>query len=176
MSIRTTGKWRWEYIGELCVAHNLRRGAELGVKEGRFTSYLMAHIPDMSMVCVDLWDSSVDTGDLEEEGGETYDQFPMEHFYQRFARTMDGLPVTIHRMRTTDAAPLVEDGSLDFVFIDADHTEPAVRADINAWRQKIRPGGLLCGHDIDQPQVRRAVAGEVGTFEEGPNKVWLKWM
>lgn len=146
------------------------------MKEGRFTSYLMAHIPDMSMVCVDLWDSSVDTGIDELEGGEDYDEFPMSYFYRRFACAMRDMPVTIHRMRTTDAAPLVEDGSLDFVFIDADHTEPAVRADIKAWRQKIRPGGLLCGHDIDQPQVRRAVAGEVGTFEEGPNKVWLKWM
>lgn len=147
------------------------------MKEGRFTTYLTQNNPDISMICVDLWDAEVETGP-EEEGGETYEIFPMEHFYQRFLRTIeqDGLNVTVHRMRTTDAAPLVEDGSLDFVFIDADHTERGVREDIKAWRGKLRKGGLLSGHDIDQEQVRRAVAGELGGFHIGPNKVWYQWI
>lgn len=35
----------------------------------------------------------------------------------------------------------------DMVFIDADHTEAAVRADLLAWRKHVKPGGVLCGHD-----------------------------
>lgn len=45
------------------------------------------------------------------------------------------------------SASLFEDGSLDFVFIDADHVAPAVRADIRAWLPKMKPGGIIAGHD-----------------------------
>lgn len=45
------------------------------------------------------------------------------------------------------AAKRFEDESLDFVFIDADHSDRAVREDIAAWLPKVKIGGLLCGHD-----------------------------
>ena len=37
--------------------------------------------------------------------------------------------------------------SLDFVFIDGDHTYEGARLDIDVWRHVIKPGGLLSGHD-----------------------------
>lgn len=49
----------------------------------------------------------------------------------------------------------------DMVFIDGDHTLEAVRRDILAWRSRIAPGGLLCGHDAnnsDWPDVDKALA------------------
>jgi predicted O-methyltransferase YrrM len=39
----------------------------------------------------------------------------------------------------------VKDGSLDFVFIDADHRYLAVIKDLAAWTPKLKPGGTLCG-------------------------------
>jgi len=45
----------------------------------------------------------------------------------------------------------------DFCFIDADHKYESVRNDIRYWMQKIRVGGIISGHDIDYPDVRRAV-------------------
>jgi hypothetical protein len=41
----------------------------------------------------------------------------------------------------------VIDGELDFVYLDADHTYEAVKADIAAWWPKVRVGGTLGGHD-----------------------------
>lgn len=38
--------------------------------------------------------------------------------------------------------------SLDFVYLDADHTRPAIDNDLEAWWHKVKPGGLLAGHDF----------------------------
>lgn len=44
------------------------------------------------------------------------------------------------------------DGSLDFVYIDANHKREYVAQDIELWWPKIVSGGILAGHDIDFPQ------------------------
>ena len=44
---------------------------------------------------------------------------------------------------------------VDMVFIDADHTYDAVKADIAMWKPKANK--LICGHDYDIDSVKRAV-------------------
>jgi predicted O-methyltransferase YrrM len=70
----------------------------------------------------------------------------------------------VHNDLSTAAADHFEDESLDCIFIDGDHSEKAVRADINAYFHKVKPGGILCGHDIDEPGVAAAVAGSFSDF------------
>jgi hypothetical protein len=57
------------------------------------------------------------------------------------------------------ASRMFEDGSLDFVFIDASHNYFEVKKDLHCWWPKIKVGGLLMGHDYDNnfPEVVRAV-------------------
>lgn len=62
------------------------------------------------------------------------------------------------RSESAAAAQRFQDHSVDFCFIDADHAYRSVKADIAAWCPKMKPGGVLAGHDIDQDDVRRAVA------------------
>jgi predicted O-methyltransferase YrrM len=87
----------------------------------------------------------------------------------------------IHRMKSTEAANDVQ-SDLDFIFIDADHSYDGCHADIQAWAGKVRPGGLLCGHDydnVDFPQwgVKRAVDEFVAAngleLELGDNFTWF---
>ena len=68
----------------------------------------------------------------------------------------------IIRKHSVVAAADVTDGSLDFVFIDADHTYPAVVADIAAWWPKVKPGGWIGGHDYGKPEF--GVTGAVNEF------------
>lgn len=49
------------------------------------------------------------------------------------------------------------DSTLDFVYIDAEHSYDGLRADIQAWLPKIRKGGFLGGHDYNIGGVYRAV-------------------
>ncbi len=71
--------------------------------------------------------------------------------------------------KSVDAAAFYDDASLDLVYIDADHAR--VAEDITAWLPKLRPGGLLAGHDFtpdmlpDGPQVIRDVIAAFPIFE-----------
>lgn len=47
--------------------------------------------------------------------------------------------------------------SLDFVYIDGDHSYEAVKKDLEAWYPKVKSGGMFCGHDYNYPDVERAV-------------------
>ena len=37
--------------------------------------------------------------------------------------------------------------NLDYAFVDADHTRPGCKGDIEAWWPKLRPGAIMAGHD-----------------------------
>lgn len=75
-------------------------------------------------------------------------------------RALEGLPVCFLQGPSVEWAENFADDSVDFVFIDADHSEAGMRADLAAWAPKIKPGGILAGHDYsaaDWPGVVRAV-------------------
>jgi len=61
------------------------------------------------------------------------------------------------KLLSTDAAKLYEDKSLDFIFIDADHTYESVKQDIISWRPKLKDEGIMAGHDYNEPSVKKAV-------------------
>ena len=65
-----------------------------------------------------------------------------------------------HKMTSVEGAELFEDGSLDFVYIDGLHTYKGVIDDITAWKQKVKPGRWIGGHDYGHkltPGVQEAV-------------------
>ena len=52
-------------------------------------------------------------------------------------------------MSSSEAASIVADEAFDLVFLDADHSYDEALKDIVQWRPKVRPGGILCGHDCE---------------------------
>lgn len=51
------------------------------------------------------------------------------------------------RKKSIDASLDYEDGSIDIIFIDADHSYESVIQDINCWLPKVKQNGILAGHD-----------------------------
>lgn len=70
------------------------------------------------------------------------------------------------------SARLFFDGLYDAVFIDASHIEEDVVNDIRAWLPKVKPGGILAGHDIDEAGVFSAVSVTLGEVET-IGRCWL---
>jgi hypothetical protein len=80
--------------------------------------------------------------------------------YRAFTRNLAGFQnLEINRGSSPERAADYPDGSFDMIFIDGHHVAPCPGNDIDAWRPKLRPGGLLCGHDYTEswPDVVRAV-------------------
>lgn len=61
------------------------------------------------------------------------------------------------RSTSVQAASTYADASLDAVFLDGDHETDALLADLQAWWPKVKPGGILAGHDRNWASVQRAV-------------------
>lgn len=78
------------------------------------------------------------------------------------------------KMTSVDASKLYEDNSIDFVYIDADHTYNAVIEDINSWIPKVKNGGYLGGHDVYINDVKKAVEEKFGkTYETYSDTSWV---
>jgi hypothetical protein len=57
--------------------------------------------------------------------------------------------LTIIKGKSEDVIPTLKDQSIDILFIDADHRYSAVKRDIELSIPKVKPGGILCGHDCE---------------------------
>jgi predicted O-methyltransferase YrrM len=71
--------------------------------------------------------------------------------------------VRLHVADSRSAATPAE--TIDVLFVDGDHREEGVRADVEHWGPRIRTGGHLVFHDaVDAPDL-------VPPFDEGPARV-----
>lgn len=51
----------------------------------------------------------------------------------------------------------IEDESLDFIFIDADHSYEGALKDFKQLWSKVKKGGIFAGHDLNLPGVNKAI-------------------
>jgi predicted O-methyltransferase YrrM len=86
--------------------------------------------------CVDTWQNQA----MDEAERGTWPEFEAN------MRRM-GSVIVPHRGFSVDVARVLS-LRLDFLFIDGDHSEEAVEADLSAWLPKLTPGGIVALHDI----------------------------
>jgi len=125
---------------------------EVGVAYGRSFAFLVTVMrPSVNLFAVDVF--------KEHMGGQNLppDVYARMKSYgtpgEAFSRNMElhinvkrGGFVTLHEESVKGAARF-GDGEVDAVFIDADHLYLPCKADIEAWLPKVKPGGILAGHD-----------------------------
>lgn len=162
---------REHWIEYLIKTNEWTVGAELGVWKGRTFLYLLNNCPHLTLHGVDLWAPQPNNEGPQQYTGPNWNHGVFEKAV-RAGSSQFGQRAIIHKMLTHEASKLIEDNSLDFVFIDADHSAEAVRQDIIDWSPKIKNTGWVLGHDINWPPVREVVEDLVPGYVIGPDNTW----
>lgn len=90
-----------------------------------------------------------------------------------FDRNTEGIGfLDVIQAESVRAAERIDDGSIDWVFIDALHDYGSVREDIRAWAPKVKPGGLISGHDYGRAGVTDAVLAVFSDIEVAES-IWM---
>jgi len=148
---------------------------EVGCFKGRSSAAMATMIANsgksIDFHCVDTWMGSPEqqrgqcAEDLDCIEGRCYDVFT-----ENMQRVKDYYRA--YRMTSLEASRLHEDGTVDFVFIDADHGYEAVKTDIVSWLPKLREGAIMAGHDYGHPPVTRAVSEQFGELAQTDCGCW----
>lgn len=169
---RTGGR---EVLAQVLGDLGFNRGAEIGVRAGEYSLALCQANPQIELFCVDPWLHPVPSR-----------QHRSERYLRRAKAKLEPFNATIIRKTSMEALADFENDSLDFVYIDADHTFDCVCMDIIGWSKKVRSGGIVAGHDYYQ-FYRGGVVAAVDaytrchdirpwyvTLEETPSWFWEK--
>jgi len=125
-------------LPQFFVDMGYKKGVEVGVYKGEYTEKLCK--AGLSVIGVDPWIVY-----------KNYRKHPQELPYEELVdMTMERLaPYDFNIIKKTSVEALdeIEDGSLDFVYIDGNHSLPYITQDIYEWNRKVRVGGVISGHD-----------------------------
>lgn len=138
---------------------------EVGCYKGRSTRALLEACPG-PVFAVDNWRGKV-------RGSDHEDATAGDQAFLEFKANVGQYPnLTIIRENSDYAAELLDGmGPFDMTFIDGDHSYAAVQSDIANYLPLT--GKLMCGHDIDEPAVLRAVVEAFGDrWKRVSGKLW----
>lgn len=122
-----------QLFGEL----GYKKGVEIGVQAGIYSEILCQNIPDHEIFCVDPW------GAYNRQTAEK-----SEVYYNLAVERLEKYNATLIRMPSMQAVKGFDDNSLDFIYIDGMHEFDPVMLDLICWSPKVRPGGIVAGHDF----------------------------
>ena len=139
---------------------------EVGSWKGR-SAYVLLSACKGPVFCVDHFQGSPS----ENEPGGCHHEAVENDIHAEFLKNCGGFEnLRLTSMYSKAAASVIPDNSIDMVFIDAEHTVPAVLKDLGLWRPKAKK--LLCGHDRTMPGVAEALSVAGVNFKEGAGSIW----
>ena len=117
---------------------------EVGVWEGVFSRSLLS-IGKGTVYSVDPWAMLPEYKDFTDS---TPDEWEARHERVKALLVPYGPRSVILRTTSHGCRNSFADGSLDLVYLDANHVYEAITEDIALWWPKVKPGGVLAGHDF----------------------------
>ena len=151
------------------TAQTMDSVAEIGSWKGRSTTVLLEGC-DGLVTAVDNW-----TGHDPSCNGYLEATAAVEDVYETFCQNVRGYRnLIIERGDSVDNAAKINDKTVDFVFIDAEHTYEGCKADIEAWLPKARK--MIAIHDFNQswPGVMAAVTEKFGIVKTIGSIAYIK--
>jgi predicted O-methyltransferase YrrM len=158
-----------------------RIGVEIGTQRGLFAEHLLRGCPQLYLYCVDIWKQQprddyndvANVADVHQQG-----------YYEEAIKKLTQFPNRWHVIRdwSVNAATTFDDLLFDFAYIDANHSYKCTMEDLEAWYPKVRPGGMVCGHDYLDSGTNFGVYSAVRDFTKDKNvkvrstrEAWPSW-
>lgn len=124
-------------------------GAEIGVYKGGMSARLLRRTEPEKLFLIDPWqvNPEVERGWWGTEVGQPKLDEIHEGVKRRFAAEIEAGIVEIRRAESAEAGKEFPDAYFDWVYIDGNHTYEYVKADLEIYRKKVKPGGIIAGDD-----------------------------
>jgi predicted O-methyltransferase YrrM len=150
------------------AAQNRRVVVEIGTWYGRSAKALT--LGGGTVYTVDSW-----TGLSTERETDPTDNPPnvvRNEFFRRLQPDIEAGRVVPVWADSVEAAGRLNRLRVDMLFLDGLHTYEQVSADLAAWLPLVKVGGLVCGHDWDREDVRRAALEVLPHAEKQVGGLW----
>lgn len=146
---------------------------EIGTWKGKSTSYMAVEIANSNK---DIKFDAIDNF----KGGPEHRDHPSiinNSLFLEYQKHIEPVKQYINTIvsESNSAVSMYPDHSLDFVFIDGNHSYKSVYEDITLWIKKIKPGGIIGGDDFDDvefPGVVHAVKQILSDKFQLNGRVW----
>jgi predicted O-methyltransferase YrrM len=120
--------------------------AEIGVYRGQFAARVLDGCPGIATYyMIDPWRNLADWNKPANKTDEVFEKFYAEAMERTGAHEAKRV---VLRGTTTEVIDRIPDGSLDFAYIDGDHTLRGITVDLIKVFPKIREGGWIGGDDF----------------------------
>ena len=119
-------------------------GVEVGVAGGAFSNDMLMNWKIKTLYLVDVW-KCIPTQKGDASSPQAWHDFTFETCRRIMAN--HNKKAIIMQGFSVDMALKIKDKSLDFVYLDADHSYEGVMSDLEAWFPKLKKGGIMFGHD-----------------------------
>jgi len=117
----------------------LKIGVEVGTDKGYFANVLLSNSKLDVLYCVDSYpDNLFGIADGKDR---------MDEAHLKLKTYIDNGRAIFKIGDSVEISKKFEDESIDFCYIDADHSYKAIVSDLLVWFPKVRKGGVLSGHD-----------------------------
>jgi len=119
----------------------VKKMIEIGSYSGESTVIFAQEFPDAEIICIDPWELVTDPFDriLADTGTQAHQKF--------LERTKPYPNISFIKKMSAEAACLIEDDSVDLVYIDGNHGYKYVVEDITNYMPKLHMNCFLAGHD-----------------------------
>lgn len=132
--------WAW-----LLNYYEVKTVAEIGVWRGEFSEYILRNVSSItSYIMIDPW-ANLATWNKPLNNTRNFDRV-MEEAIERIQFAKE--KVSVLRGCTAEMAQHIDDNSLDFVYIDGDHTLRGITIDLITILPKVSDHGLIGGDDF----------------------------
>jgi len=155
----------YDVVTSLIRKHDCKYVCEVGVAFGTQSEHVLANTNVKLLYSIDPYIFYPNDGFPDGAKSEYWMDVLFHITSARLARY--GIRSCLIRKKSSEAILLIADDTLDLVYIDGDHSYESVTHDLQAWYQKVMPGGLIVGDDYGHqffPGLKKAVDYFVRTY------------